>query len=144
MTAMSYARSEAITRAQPVSIVPTGTSYADGWRIFTDQDTVLADCTLDTAKGETLLRVQQQLSRNVQLFITKPVSPATVPITMQCVPNMTAPAACITFQPRGDAIFSSGDFSGAFCMRDAAYPSTVQRGVTINSVGQPFLVKVKN
>lgn len=53
VTALNLARSEAVKRNQPVSVIKTGTEWEDGWDVITDLD---EDGVLDVADNDTLLR----------------------------------------------------------------------------------------
>jgi type IV fimbrial biogenesis protein FimT len=67
VTALNFARSEAIKRGQPVTIKHNGNTSGDwssGWTIFTD---LHGDGTLDVADGDNLLRTYAALPASFTL-----------------------------------------------------------------------------
>ncbi len=141
--ALSYARSEAMKRSTTVSILPSASGYAGGWRITTDNGTLNPDCRLDTERGEAILRVQDPLSASTGVILASEPASSTTQIT--CATPSLAPNACISYRYDGASILTNGGFlATTVCVRDQADPTGLFRAFTINSTGQPYLSKVKN
>ncbi len=67
VTALNFARSEAVKRNQPVSVVRSGTQWEGGWVVFTDAN---ANGVQDAADNDTLLRSYSALANNYTLRTT--------------------------------------------------------------------------
>ena len=121
-----------------------GGDFSKGWTIFTDDTGTAGDCTLQTAAGEVLLRQQDALPNTVNLFVAQ--SESGTPPSLTCTANAAPPNACITYNADGHADLVSSvsvNFGASFCLQDKSY-STMQRGITINSLGTYYLAKVVN
>lgn len=142
-SAITFARSEAKKRSTTVSILPSAAGWQGGWSIITDDGAINPNCTLDSALGESTLRVQDQVSTSTNfLFAAAPTS-STAAIT--CSVAMGTPPLCLSFDREEVAILPTGGFLAAtLCVRDQASPTTLYRAMTINSTGQPYLSKVQN
>ena len=139
-SAMAYARSEAIKRSTTVSIVPSGSGYAGGWSVITDDGTQNADCALSAVQGEQVLRVQDALSPTTRFVVGSDIASA-----VACDTPPTTLNACISFKAGGTSVRTDGTFlAQAMCLRDDVNPTTIYRALTLNQTGQSFLVKVAN
>lgn len=140
-SAMAYARSEAIKRSTTVSMVPSATGFSGGWRIITDDGTQNPNCTLSTAQGEEVLRVQDALSPTTTYVVGTDAGTGTGPVDCDTAP--TTVNACISYKAGGASVATGGGFlAQTMCLRDNINPTTMYRVITLNSTGQGFLVKV--
>lgn len=83
---INFARSEALKRGTSVMLCPSTDPYTGcsdtgewqgGWIIFVDRNSNQARSTVD-ANGETLLRVQQNITGNIQINTTNTVEVKTI------------------------------------------------------------------
>jgi type IV fimbrial biogenesis protein FimT len=113
LTALNFARSEAVKRGRNVSLCPStdqascsGTDWSGGWIAFVNPN---GDATVDT--GEVILRVWEALSGN---------------------PTFTGPSA-MGYQPTGQPVGGATQFDYAL--------GTHTQCVLINAVGRPHVEK---
>ena len=139
-SALAFARSEAIKRSTVVSVVPSATGYTGGWRIITDDGTNNPDCILTAAQGEQVLRVQDPLSASTLFVVAKAPTDG---VAIDCGIPPTAANACISYRANGESINTSGgSLAQTMCLRDNVRPTQAFRALTLNSLGQLFVVKV--
>lgn len=142
MTALSYARSEAIKRSTVVSIIPAASGYAGGWQIATDDGALRPNCAIDAALGETLLRVQDALAPTTEVFIGNGLPDGTTAVN--CSLPAGNPPACISYTRDGSGLRTDGSLLfNTFCLRDRDDPTNRYRAVVINRTGQAYLTKVQ-
>lgn len=140
----AYTRSEAIARATRVSMVANAGGWPSGWRIFTDDSTLVANCVLDTSAGESLLRVQEPTATNVS-FIPGSSSTTGAGSCTPAASGVPTLGTCLSYDASGIARGTSGGLDPiTVCISDISNPSTKYRRMTINSTGQLFLQKVSN
>jgi type IV fimbrial biogenesis protein FimT len=127
VTALNFARSEAIKRGQYVVVSKTGTNWEDGWNVFVDYDVSNAfnddgDATICEATEDCLLRIYDVLPDGYTLR------------------SGSTYACWIAYTPTG---LSKG--SGSACKGGLANDTfrlcngtdkTVSRAITVNSVGR--------
>ncbi len=140
----AYTRSEALTRGTRVSMAANAGGFANGWRIFVDDSTLVPNCALDAPSSEVLLRVQEAFAPNVSF----------VPGTSltNSAGTCSAPAAgtptlgtCLSYDANGSARGTSNALDPiTLCIQDSANASNMYRRMTINATGQLFLQKVSN